>query len=277
MMKKITISFLQITALIIVISMSEQKMMAQNVGINPTGATANASALLDIDATGGPSLGLLMPRIALTAANVAAPVTSPAVSLLIYNTATASTGANAVSPGFYYWNGTKWVVFGGTPQGGIIMWSGLLSNIPAGWALCDGTLGTPNLLDRFILSVNTAENPGAIGGTHSYALTGAQLPAHNHTYNGTTSSDGLHNHTGTSGGLQFPQYSGPLVTSGVNQMTSTGFGQGTGYLVISPSSNTTSSNGLHNHTYSGTTNNQGTNAAIDNRPAYYKLAFIMKL
>jgi len=32
---------------------------------------------------------------------------------------------------------------GGIPSGVIVMWSGLLANIPSGWALCDGTSGTP--------------------------------------------------------------------------------------------------------------------------------------
>ena len=47
---------------------------------------------------------MLVPRIALTAANSASPVTSPADALLVYNTATAGTGGNAIVPGFYYWN-----------------------------------------------------------------------------------------------------------------------------------------------------------------------------
>ena len=36
------------------------------------------------------------------------------------------------------------------PQSAIIMWGGVVSNIPAGWALCDGSNGTPDLRDRFI-------------------------------------------------------------------------------------------------------------------------------
>lgn len=35
------------------------------------------------------------------------------------------------------------------PSGVIVMWSG--SSIPSGWALCDGTNGTPDLRDRFIV------------------------------------------------------------------------------------------------------------------------------
>ena len=46
-----------------------------------------------------------------------------------------------------------------------MMWSGTIADIPAGWALCDGTKGTPNLLDQFIKGVpNGSTNPGAMGG-----------------------------------------------------------------------------------------------------------------
>ncbi|MCX5905264.1 MAG: hypothetical protein NTV89_17740, partial [Proteobacteria bacterium] len=39
----------------------------------------------------------------------------------------------------------------GVPQGAIMMWSGAINQIPAGWALCNGTNGTPDLRDRFIV------------------------------------------------------------------------------------------------------------------------------
>ncbi len=58
--------------------------------------------------------GILINRVSLTATNNASPVTSPANGLLVYNTATASTGSTQVLPGFYYWNGTVWVAMGGT-------------------------------------------------------------------------------------------------------------------------------------------------------------------
>jgi hypothetical protein len=83
-------------------------LRAQNVGVNATGATPDASAMLDISST---TSGVLIPRVALTATNAAGPVTSPAVSLLVYNTATAGTEPNNVVPGFYYWSGTAWIPF----------------------------------------------------------------------------------------------------------------------------------------------------------------------
>lgn len=47
------------------------------------------------------------------------------------------------------------------PTGGIMMWSGTIASIPTGWALCDGANGTPDLTDKFIISVaSSAENPG---------------------------------------------------------------------------------------------------------------------
>jgi hypothetical protein len=78
---------------------------SQNVGINATGATPDASAMLDISST---SKGVLVPRVALTSTNAEGPVSQPATSLLVYNTATDGTVPYQVSPGFYYWNGTAW-------------------------------------------------------------------------------------------------------------------------------------------------------------------------
>src|SRR6185312_7812807 len=71
-----------------------QTVLSQNVGINSTGATPDASSMLDIVSS---SKGLLIPRVALTATNTAGPVISPTTSLLVYNTATAGTILNNVS------------------------------------------------------------------------------------------------------------------------------------------------------------------------------------
>ncbi len=89
-------------------SMVWQMAQAQNVGINTTGATPAASAMLDIAAA---NKGLLIPRVVLTGTNSAGPVTSPAISLLVFNTATAGIVPNNVIPGYYYWNGVAWIAF----------------------------------------------------------------------------------------------------------------------------------------------------------------------
>jgi hypothetical protein len=75
-------------------------------GIGTT--TPEASAKLDVTSS---NKGFLPPRIALTAINVASPVTSPANGLLVFNTATAGSGSNQVVPGYYYWNTTssQWI------------------------------------------------------------------------------------------------------------------------------------------------------------------------
>ena len=78
------------------------------VGINTT--TPDPSSMLDVTAS---NRGVLLPRIALTGTNDTTTITSPATSLLIYNTATVA-GVNAVSPGYYYWNGLVWVPFSGS-------------------------------------------------------------------------------------------------------------------------------------------------------------------
>ena len=61
-----------------------------------------ASAVVDMTAT---NKGVLLPRIALTATTVAAPVSAPATNLVVFNTATAGD----VTPGLYFWNGTSWI------------------------------------------------------------------------------------------------------------------------------------------------------------------------
>jgi hypothetical protein len=99
-MKKVLYTLL---TLLLIVNVS----MAQNVGINATGAAPNASAGLDVDFA---NRGLLIPRVALTARNSNAPIGAGiATGLMVYNTATSGTAPNNVSPGFYYWNGTLWV------------------------------------------------------------------------------------------------------------------------------------------------------------------------
>lgn len=85
---------------------------------------------------------------------------------------------------------------GGVPAGCIVLWSGAAADIPDGWYLCDGTNGTPDLRDRFVVGAGNAYTPGATGGNAQVTLTKEQLPAHTHTYSkasGSTSSYGMNN------------------------------------------------------------------------------------
>lgn len=65
----------------------------------------NPSAKLDVYAT---NKGFLPPRIALLGKTDVATISSPATGLIIYNTATAGTTPNNVTPGYFYWDGSKW-------------------------------------------------------------------------------------------------------------------------------------------------------------------------
>lgn len=77
------------------------------VGIDTT--TPDPSASLEV---AGTTTGVLINRVALTSAAVAAPVISPARGLLVFNTATDFSDTdflNHVRPGFYHWNGSRWI------------------------------------------------------------------------------------------------------------------------------------------------------------------------
>jgi microcystin-dependent protein len=63
------------------------------------------------------------------------------------------------------------------PTGVIVAWTG--KTPPAGWALCDGTNGTPNLKDRFIFGAG-AQNIGTSGGESQHTLSVNEIPAHGH-------------------------------------------------------------------------------------------------
>lgn len=75
------------------------------VGINTT--TPDTSAMLDINSS---DKGILIPRISIPNLNTSNPITSPAISLLVYNTNT-TTGV-----GYYYWDGLKWIALTGSPN-----------------------------------------------------------------------------------------------------------------------------------------------------------------
>ena len=63
------------------------------------------------------------------------------------------------------------------PIGSIIMFNGKAEEIPSGWVICDGTNGTPNLINKFIKGSNIA---GSTGGASQVTLSVAQLPPHRH-------------------------------------------------------------------------------------------------
>ena len=137
---------------------------------------------------------------------------------------------------------------GGTtiPGGLISLWSGSVGSIPTGWLLCDGTNGTPNLKDRFIVGAGNLYSVGATGGS-----TDAIVVSHTHL---ATVTDPGHNH---SVGGNFLNY---------------GTASSTGVLVQTGTINTsTSTTGI-----SVTNASTGVSATNANLPPYYALAYIMK-
>jgi len=135
------------------------------------------------------------------------------------------------------------------PAGVIVMWSGSLATIPAGWALCNGSNGTPDLRDRFVVGAGGTYGFGTTGGAASINL------SHSHTINDHTHPVNI-------------TISGPT----------------TGNDNIQKGSGHTAADLYHTHTYTGGTGSPS-NKGMDNqlispqdiRPPYYALAYIMKL
>jgi microcystin-dependent protein len=164
--------------------------------------------------------------------------------------------------------------YGITPVGGIIMWSGAINAIPDGWALCNGQNGTPDLQERFVVGAGATDNTSVAGtgqyavnakaGTNSVVLLTNQIPSHNHTYSGTTTTNGNHTH---------------LWNYGVEGDDSGNGGSNNEFTVSGPPSpkyTVMTYAGNHAHTYSGTTSVKGSGKSHENRPPYYALAYIMR-
>jgi len=101
------------------------------------------------------------------------------------------------------------------PSGIILIWSGAIVDIPAGWKLCDGTGGTPDLRDRFVIGAGSTYAVNATGGTttHTHAFTGNghthDLPAGDRlaTGSGRENTTAPTNATGTTdNGSSLPPY-----------------------------------------------------------------------
>jgi microcystin-dependent protein len=96
------------------------------------------------------------------------------------------------------------------PIGTILMWSGSIATVPAGWHICDGTNGTPNLTGRFILHADgSAFAPTQTGGAGAVSATTSTIAGHSHggltgaaggaTPSGVTDGQGSHTHGGATG------------------------------------------------------------------------------
>ena len=155
------------------------------------------------------------------------------------------------------------------PHGIISMWAGGVDDIPSGWHLCDGTNGTPDLRDRFIVAAGNSYSSGHIGGSLTYTptitvngsgtgvqvgyhtLTIAEMPSHNHRI-------GNMHLQGYPDNRDWPGQT--FIVDGELWTDATGGSQGHNHPIVD-----------YGHVHSAYA------SAIDSRPPYYALAFIMKL
>ena len=145
-------------------------------------------------------------------------------------------------------------------SGMIILWSGAADAIPSGFVLCNGSNGTPDLRGRFVVGYSDTDGDYDVndtGGSKDNTLSVSQLPSHNHSFSGSAS----HNHTHTK--ATHPAGSGPEQNQSGGPEDRTNFGD----------TGTTSTATV---TISGTTGDTGSGSAIENRPPYYALCYIMK-
>lgn len=149
---------------------------------------------------------------------------------------------------------TAFVINNGVPSGGIIMWSGSIATIPSGWYLCNGSNGTPDLRDRFIVGSGGGYAVGATGGSAN-----ATLVSHTHTAN--VVDPGHYHISGV------PMDYSSIGTSGIPVTF-----QKTGSSLVGTSPNTyNAQTGI-----SVTNSTEGQSATNANLPPYYALAYIMK-
>jgi microcystin-dependent protein len=216
---------------------------------------------------------------------------SPSHSLEVVGTGYISSSLNVSGTAYLGGLSVGAVSYCHVPSFVIVMWYGTALTVPTGWAICDGTNGTPDLRDRFVVGVGTSYALSATGGRSTVTLTGTELPAHTHT--GTTAAGGSHTHTGSTNagdGSHRHNMTVYLRTAGVS-------GTNTNQATGAPNTNTleqtktwisdndslsdhqhgftTDSSTTHTHTF--TTGSTGTGSAFNILNPFFALYFIMKL
>jgi hypothetical protein len=136
------------------------------------------------------------------------------------------------------------------PTGMILLWSGSIGSIPAGYLLCDGTNSTPDLRNRFVIGAGSTYSVNQTGGSAD-----AIVVSHTHT---ATVTDPGHTHT----------------VSVANQSGQNGSISGGGSQpAVGSATLTTASNTTGITVANATSGTSGTGA---NLPPYYALCYIMK-
>jgi hypothetical protein len=130
--------------------------------------------------------------------------------------------------------------------------------------LCNGSNGTPDLRNRFVVGAGSTYAVDATGGSAD-----AITVSHTHTFSATTSNKSLTGSFKVGGPNQSPD--GTIFTAGTNT------GQRPGLDFNSGEQHQINFNASHDHTVSGTTASTGSSGTNANLPPYYALCFIQKL
>lgn len=165
------------------------------------------------------------------------------------------------------------------------IWHGAIANIASvwgpGWQLADGTNGTADMRDKFIVGAGNSYAPGATGGAATVTLSLANLPSHNHGVNdpghghvlndpghGHSVNDPGHNHATQNGG-SFMVFSAGSGSFGGGPSPFQPF-FATANAVTNVTVNGAGSNISINGAFTGiSTQNTGSGTAVENRPPYY--------
>lgn len=153
------------------------------------------------------------------------------------------------------------VLANAVPTGIISLWSGTIASIPSGWYLCNGSNGTPDLRDKFVIGAYSDETALAktnVTGslTQSGGTKDAVNVSHTHTATSTVTDPG-HRHGSDFTGDQ-----------------SVG-GSGTGNSLAGNNAHlmTSATTGI---TVATTNSTEGVSGTNQNLPPYFALAYIMK-
>ena len=155
------------------------------------------------------------------------------------------------------------------PSGAIVLWSGSIGSIPVGWYLCDGTNGTPNLKNSFIVGAGDVYPVSGVGGTADSVVV-------SHTHSATTSAAGA-----ATGFFDVQRKDNGIdtVSSGSGIVSISGGGD-VGNSSVQGSGNnrgtTRQTVSIPDHTHPVTVNSTGVSATNANLPPYYALAYIQK-
>lgn len=164
------------------------------------------------------------------------------------------------------------------PTGTIVMWSGSINDIPQGWVLCDGTRGTPNLSDRFVLGTTTTDPDTLRTGGGDVVLADENLPLHFHSiehgHEHTLSVSPVtheHGYSRTRTDIVGSQYESNTLERGGERGLWTGDSVSTGKIMLEIAG------GVGNFSGSSASIGNETPVPIKVIPSFYKLVFIMKV